>query len=360
MLARSLLAALLVCALAPATSAAAVHTVAPGETLWGIAMANNLPTSAVATANGLAPEARVVAGTNLTIPAPGQEPTPPVNPAPSAGSGGGGYRVQPGDTLSDIAARQGLSLSALAAANGLKTDSWVISGTSLRLPVAGSAPVVAQTAQSASEEAPEAMGAYKVRPGDTLSGLAAAVRVPAAQMAYMNGLSPTAPLIAGTVIKLPTGASITPSGPAPARTIVPQAAPMASPGRLSAAQVGTLAAQQGAPSSLAAAIAWQESGFNNAMISPANARGVMQVMPGTWSWVQANLSSTRLDPSSPTDNVKAGALYLAHLLRETNGDPAMAAAGYYQGLTSVRSIGMLPETRRYVANVLALRARFGG
>jgi LysM repeat protein len=356
MLARSLLAALLVCALAPATSAAAVHTVAPGETLWGIAMANNLPTSAVATANGLSPEARVVAGTNLTIPAPGQTPTPPITPAPSAGTGGGGYRVQPGDTLSDIAARQGISLSALAAANGMKTDAWVISGTSLRLPAAGSV----QAAPAAQSSAPQAMGAYTVRPGDTLSGLAAAARVPAVQMAYMNGLDPQAQLIAGTVIKLPTGAAITPSGPAPARTIVPQAAPMASPGRLTAAQVGSLAAQQGAPSSLAAAIAWQESGFNNAMISPANARGIMQVMPGTWSWVQSNLSSTRLDSSSPTDNVKAGSLYLAHLLRRTNGDPALAAAAYYQGLDSVRRIGMLPETQRYVANVLALRGRFGG
>jgi hypothetical protein len=47
-------------------------------------------------------------------------------------------------------------------------------------------------------------------------------------------------------------------------------------------------------------------------------------------------------------------------MRQTNGDPAMAAAAYYQGLSSVRRIGMLPETRRYVANVMALRARFGG
>src|SRR5262249_41872860 len=113
MLARSLVAAVAACALVPATSAAAVHTVAPGETLWGIAMANNLPTSAVATANGLSPDARVVAGTNLTIPAPGQTPTPPVNAAPSAGnaapSGGGAYRVQAGDTLSDIAAPSAIS-----------------------------------------------------------------------------------------------------------------------------------------------------------------------------------------------------------------------------------------------------------
>ena len=364
---RSLLAAMAACALVPATSMAATHTVAPGETLWGIAYANNLPTSAVATANGLSTEARVVAGTNLTIPAPGQAPTPPVNPVPSspgttttpAASGGGGYRVAPGDTLTGIAARQGVSLGSLAAANGLKLDSWVIQGTTLRLPAPGSAPV-AQAAPASAQGAPEAMGAYKVRPGDTLSGLAAAARVPAAQMAYMNGLNPTAQLVAGTIIKLPTGAAINTTTPAPARTIVPQAAPMASPGRLSAGQVGTLAAQSGAPSSLAAAIAWQESGFNNAMISPANARGVMQVMPGTWSWVQANLSSARLDPSSPTDNVKAGSLYLAHLLRETNGDPSLAAAGYYQGLASVRRIGMLPETQRYVANVLALRGRFGG
>jgi soluble lytic murein transglycosylase-like protein len=97
------------------------------------------------------------------------------------------------------------------------------------------------------------------------------------------------------------------------------------------------------------------------MVSSANARGVMQVMPGTWDWVQSNLAGgRRLDPASATDNVRAGALYLGQLLRETRGDPALAAAGYYQGLGSVRRIGMLPETRRYVANVLALRSRFGG
>jgi LysM repeat protein len=364
MLARSLAAALVIFATTTAVSSAAVHTVAPGETLWGIAMANNLPTSAVATANGLSPDARVVAGTNLTIPAAGQAPTPPVNAAPAASggggggaAGGGGYRVQPGDTLSGIAARQGISPSALAAANGLTSDGWVISGTTLRMPGAGSAPVAATTS---AVSAPEPMGGYKVRPGDTLSGLAAVARVPVTQMAQMNGLHPQAQLIAGTVIKLPTGATVNATAPAPARTIVPQAAPMPSAGRLTAGQVGTVAAQQGAPSSLASAIAWQESGFNNAMVSSANARGIMQVMPGTWSWVQSNLSSTRLDPSSPTDNVKAGSLYLAHLLRETGGDPTMAAAAYYQGLSSVRRIGMLPETQRYVANVMALRGRFGG
>ena len=37
-----------------------------------------------------------------------------------------------------------------------------------------------------------------------------------------------------------------------------------------------------------------------------------------------------------------------------------ATAGYYQGLASVRKIGLLPETEQYVNNVMALRSRFGG
>lgn len=129
---------------------------------------------------------------------------------------------------------------------------------------------------------------------------------------------------------------------------------------MTSGQIAEVATRNGVPASLAAAIAWQESGFNNAMVSAANARGVMQVMPGTWSWVQANLAGRRLDPASPIDNVGAGVLYLGRLLAESGGDPAFAAAAYYQGAASVRQIGMLPETRRYVANVLALRSRFGG
>ena len=72
------------------------------------------------------------------------------------------------------------------------------------------------------------------------------------------------------------------------------------------------------------------------MVSSASARGVMQVMPGTWDWVQTYLAgSRRLNPFSAEDNVRAGALYLRRLLQQSGGDPALAAAGYYQGLASV-------------------------
>ena len=62
---------------------------------------------------------------------------------------------------------------------------------------------------------------------------------------------------------------------------------------MSAAQIGQVAAAHGVPASLAEAIAWQESGFNNNLVSDANARGVMQILPGTWSWINSNLALSR-------------------------------------------------------------------
>ncbi|TMK65762.1 MAG: lytic transglycosylase domain-containing protein, partial [Actinobacteria bacterium] len=88
--------------------------------------------------------------------------------------------------------------------------------------------------------------------------------------------------------------------------------------------------------------------------------GVMQIMPGTWSWINQTLASRALNPNLALDNVQAGTLYLHQLLRDTGGDPGTTAAAYYQGLASVRRYGMLPDTRRYVSSVLALRGRFGG
>jgi soluble lytic murein transglycosylase-like protein len=179
----------------------------------------------------------------------------------------------------------------------------------------------------------------------------------------MNGLTLEGPLLAGTVIKLPTGSPTPPaaeSTPAPEKKVVPAAAPAPAPGRVTATDVHAIAAEHGVPGSLAAAIAWQESGFNNAMVSSANARGVMQVMPGTWEYVQQNLAPRALDPASATDNVRAGVLYLGRLLKETGGDESAATAAYYQGLGALRSRGMFDDTKQYVANVQALRSRFGG
>jgi LysM repeat protein len=297
-------------AAAPARAEVA-HTVQPGETLWSIAAANNLTTNAVARYNGLSPDAQVVLGGTVKVP-----------------------------TVAEAAAT---------------------------IPAASTTPASATTT-SPSGGAPPALGAYTIQPGDTLTGIAARSGVSAQQLAWMNGLSPDAYVIAGTPLKLPTGSGAGASGTAsasssaaqPKPAVVPNASPNPTPTRTTSGAISSIAAQHGVPGSLASAVAWQESGFNNAAVSSANARGVMQVMPGTWQWVQDNLATTRLDPSSAQDNVHAGVLYLRQLLQDTGGDARTAVAAYYQGLGSVREHGMLPETQRYVDNVMALQGRFGG
>ncbi len=293
---------------APAAGAHVLHTVTAGETLWSIAAQSNLTTRTVAVYNGLSPESNVILGRTLKIP-------------------------------------------------GVAEGSAALANAGLVARSSGSPAVVGTPAG-----APRAQGAYIVRAGDTLSALAAQTGVSVVQMAYVNGLDPNGVLLIGTVLKLPNGAPAPAraSQPAPRVRVVPQAGPLPTSTRVSAERVKQLAAAHGAPASLAAAIAWQESGFNNSVVSSANARGVMQVMPGTWDWVQKNLASAPMNPTSAEDNVRVGSLYLARLLRDAGGDARLAAAGYYQGLHSVRTRGMYDDTKRYVDNVMALRARFGG
>jgi LysM repeat protein len=365
----------LIALLIPATpaSAAVSHTVQPGETLWSIAAANNLTTRTVAAYNGLSEDAQVVLGSTVMVPTAqegyaalqrvGAVPaTPTAGAAPAATTAAatsGSYTVQPGDTLSALAARSGVSVSTLAASNGLDPAGLLIAGSTLNLAGVGGAPAATTTASSS---APAPQGAYKVRPGDTLGGLAAQTGVSTAAMAEMNGLDPNGVLLTGTVLKLPSGAPAPAlaSLPAPTQTVVPTAAPEPTAQRLSATDVQSIAAAHGVSPSLAAAIAWQESGFNNSMVSGANARGVMQVMPGTWDYVQHNLGGASLNPDSATDNVHAGVMYLKHLLDQSGGNEDAAIAGYYQGMSSVQNRGMFDDTKRYVANVQALRGRFGG
>ncbi len=263
--------------------------------------------------------------------------------------------VLAGESLWSIATANGLSPATLAAANGLAPDAFVIEGTDIVIPAVGES-----VSGPPPGGAPQPLGSYVVRQGDTLINIAARSGVATDSVAAMNGLDPSGVLLAGTVLKLPTGATIQPSAPAPDQRIVPDAAPYPTSEVVSSATIGQIAASHGVPGSLAAAIAWQESGFDNSMVSDANARGVMQILPGTWTWINGNLSSGPLDASSAQDNVEAGVLYLGQLLRDTGGDSALAVASYYQGLGSVQRIGVLPETQRYVDDVLALRARFGG
>lgn len=103
---------------------------------------------------------------------------------------------------------------------------------------------------------------------------------------------------------------------------------------------------------LALAVAWQESGWQMDQVSSAGAIGAMQVMPATGRWT-SQLVGRRLHLHRLHDNATAGVVLLKVLHQQARRKRAIA--GYYQGLASVREHGMYPSTRRYVANVLALK-----
>ena len=80
----------------------------------------------------------------------------------------------------------------------------------------------------------------------------------------------------------------------------------------------------------------------------------MQIVPGTWSYVETVLIGRRV-PRTASGNIRVGVAYLRQLLREFGGNNRRALAAWYQGPTSVRKHGALRETKMFVANVLALR-----
>jgi LysM repeat protein len=231
------------------------------------------------------------------------------------------YVVRPGDTLSELAERHGVATADLAARNGLADPDRIAAGAVLALPVNES------VAPAVTDEI------YRVRPGDTLGGIAASfgTSVPALLAANPDVADPDM-VYAGAVLAIP-------AAPHPAAAILRAAA-----------------LRHGLDPALVQAVAWQESGWQQGAVSPAGAIGLLQLLPGTAAWVASDLVGAPLDVAgSATDNAEAGAALLAWLLALA-GDEDLALAYYVQGQGSVAREGLHPETRAYVADVQALRA----
>ncbi len=105
----------------------------------------------------------------------------PSAPAPNT------YTVQPGDTLSGIAAKYGTSVDALVQLNGIKNPNLIYAGQVLKLP-GGAASQTAST--------------YTVQPGDTLSGIAARFGTTVSKLVQLNGIKDPNRIYAGQILKL--------------------------------------------------------------------------------------------------------------------------------------------------------------
>jgi soluble lytic murein transglycosylase-like protein len=247
--------------------------------------------------------------------------------APACASAAFVHVVAPGESLTSIAAADGLSVEALAAANGIAPTTELVAGSGLVIP--------AQQEEVAGAEPGAITPSAEAGDGDYDNDDGA---VPSSQ--------------ASAAVSQPVGE---------AAQGAPGAPPYPTPETVSPEQVAEVAAADGVPASLANAIADQESGFNNELVSSADAVGVMQITPGTWRWINETMNGQApLSPSSAVDNVRGGVSLLHSLLEATGGDEGLAAAGYFQGLPSVLQNGVYPSTQRYVEDVQALQQRFGG
>ncbi|MFV0460228.1 MAG: LysM peptidoglycan-binding domain-containing protein [Actinomycetales bacterium] len=330
------------------------YTVRAGDTLSGIAARNGVAVSALQSTNGIS-GSMIHPGQVLTLPAAGS------TGSRSAGSSGGAYTVQSGDTLSGIASRHGVSLAALRQANAGMSDLLQI-GQRVTLPSGAKA----SSSSTSSPASSASGGTYSVRSGDTLSGIAASRGVSLSALRQANpGISDV--LQIGQRVTLPSGASAVASTFA-GRTYASEVTNAASSNHATLAQrsvpsrasmqamVAATARRYGVDPALAQAVAYQESGFNQRAVSPANAVGTMQVIPSSGVWA-SQLAGRQLDLLDPQDNVTAGVLILRANLRAA-GSEEIAIAAYYQGLASVRSRGMFTDTQSYVKAVQAHKNRY--
>ncbi len=111
----------------------------------------------------------------------------------------------------------------------------------------------------------------------------------------------------------------------------------------------------GVPATLLAAVAKQESGYNPAAVSPAGARGLMQIMPAT-------AQGLGVDPMQPTQAVDGAARLLKDLI-DRFGRVDHALAAYNAGPGAVIRYGGIPpypETKAYVPAVLGIQRALEG
>lgn len=100
---------------------------------------------------------------------------------------------------------------------------------------------------------------------------------------------------------------------------------------------------------LLASVVKAESGGNPHAVSPAGARGLMQLMPSTANGLGVS------DSFKPDENVRGGSTYLDELLTHYHENLALALAAYNAGPAAVDKYHGIPpyrETRIYVARVI--------
>lgn len=358
----------------PMRSTPSTYVVRPGDTVSGIAARHGVDMHAVLKANGLKTTSIIHPGQKLKLSGATAQASPARKAAPAPQSAT--YTVKAGDTLGAISARHGVSLSSVLKANGLSMSSVIHPGQKIRISGSAAAPTPAPKAAAPKPAAPSSGATYTVKAGDTLGAIAAKHGISLSALLSANKLSATTIIFPGKKLTIP-GGSKTSSGEKPADLVpstflhytYPDAVvaeanknkhtlnnlPAPSQAQMKAIVADT-ARKMGVDPSLALAFSYQESGFNQRAVSPANAIGAMQVIPMSGEWA-SDLVGRKLNLLDPYDNATAGVAIIKALIRSSpNLD--IAIASYYQGQYSVKTHGMFADTKNYVAAIKAHQKNF--
>lgn len=364
------------------SSSSSTYTVKSGDTLSGIAARNGVSLSTILKANGLSLSSTIFPGQKIKLSgsATTTSPSRSSSSAPKATnvSTGSTYTVKAGDTLSGIAARNGVGLSTILKANGLSASSVIYPGQKIKLSGSASTSSSSSTGGGQSSQS-TSTGTYTVKSGDTLSGIASRNGISLSALLKANGLTTSSIIYPGQKLKLSGSSSnvstastgnnndqligntflhytypdhVVANANANKRALL--AAPMPSREKVRE-MVRSTAISMGVDPRLAMAHAQVESAFDPTAVSPANAIGTMQVIPSSGEWA-SQLVGRKLNLLDPQDNITAGVAIIRHLQRNNPGD--IGIAGYYQGEAGVRKYGMYSDTKDYVKKVRNAMSRF--
>jgi LysM repeat protein len=237
--------------------------------------------------------------------------------------GGANIRVvQPGDTLWAISRADGLTVAQLAAANHMNPNDILLIGRHLIIPRPGSRPA-SQSSTSRSSRPAHARSSPASRSG-------------ANPWTFCSTFVPR------------TG----PWGVLPALL-------RESPRRLALRPLfERWANHYNLSAPLLEAIAWQESGWQQNVVSSAGAVGTGQILPSTASFVSKTLVGLPLNIKSQSDNIRMSAALLSFLADMQGNNRCKVIAAYYEGSINVSEHGVFPDTQAYVASVEALIPEF--
>ncbi len=118
--------------------------------------------------------------------------------------------------------------------------------------------------------------------------------------------------------------------------------------------INLVATEEGLDPGLLRAVVATESRFNSRSVSKKGAVGLMQLMPATAREVGVN------NRFNPEENLRGGARYLRRMMDRFPSNLNLALAAYNAGPGNVirfRGIPPFPETRRYIAKVMANYAK---